>query len=129
MYQASLRSKTRTLEQQNTNNEHQGDDRHDQARRPSHAAAYPPKQRTTHDDGNDDIKLQWAPRCAQREGRSHQPQCLPTTNIHDISLPDFDEIRAIGSATRSNADQGRRIATGMWRRAFIAVLLTLSEEL
>jgi hypothetical protein len=50
---------TRTIQQQDTKNQHQGDDRHHQTRGPVHAAADPPEQRATHEHGNDDIELQW----------------------------------------------------------------------
>src|SRR5713101_3629566 len=60
--------KARPLEQQNTNDHCQRDDRHHQTRGPAHAAAYPPEQRATHHDGNDDIELQCTSPCwAQRE--------------------------------------------------------------
>jgi len=60
-----VRPKARTIQQQDAKNQHQGDDRHHQTRGPVHAAADPPEQRATHENGNDDIELQWARPCCR----------------------------------------------------------------
>ena len=86
--------KARPLEQQNTNDHCQRDDRHHQTRGPAHAAAHPPEQRATHHDGNDDIELQCTSPCwAQRE-----PLELPTPML--TAPPIFTQVSVPSTLTK-----------------------------